>query len=460
MKPISTCVNFENVYSSTDEFEEIETNLTTVFNYDNWNEFYTIFEKYHTWFSIIICCTGLFANAVTVAVLTRPSMISVINNLLTAVAVCDSCLLISCLIFVLHYKFLSDCPASNFTYRWTVFALVHANISVVLRATSLWLSVVVAGHRKTVLYLNQPHVAHEHSSLAPCAVAVTVVAVSLVATPIFLSNSIHQEIAPIDSSCNNETIKFYRVVPSRLSYSYDCFLMKINNFINAFLFKLLPLCFLTYYLISIIVFICKRGEFHRRLLTAENNNNNQKVHRLCCWRISCHSTMHSLSFHPTTVILSSILLMTIVCEMPNAITSVMSGVLSSEFYWWVYRNLGDVFDLLSLFNGLTTFLMYCIMSSSFRTTFVSLFPQRHLRRAINNDSPKKYTQEKLTKSNFNKRRADLKENDNDEKEESILLSNSPSIGENANRLVNREPFSDESNLIRETKGNMLSVIPK
>ena len=44
----------------------------------------------------------------------------------------------------------------------------------------------------------------------------------------------------------------------------------------------------------------------------------------------------------------------------------MSGMFSEEFRSHIYNNLGDVLDLLSLCNALSTFAIYCCMSAQFR----------------------------------------------------------------------------------------------
>lgn len=375
MVSISSCQSYElrNVDINDDDAaiaSEYNNNYSSKFALEEFNKFYVNFELIHAWLCMFLCCCSLLANAFNVAVLTRRSMTSTINHLLIAVAVCDSCLSVSYFIFVLHFKFISVCPASQLTYSWTLFALVHANMSIVFRASSLWLSVIIAGYRKTILYLNQPN-AREKLSTAPLAATLTIFAVSFVASPIFLGNTIKEELSPKDSECINDTLVFYQVVPSAKLYLYDCFLLKINHFINAVLLKFLPLCLLAYYLICVIKFLIKRNKFRRHLFA--NNPHDVPVG---CWRLVklCRNTNPGArNLHPTTIILSSILLMTLFCELPNAITSSISIFLSSEFFLVVYRNLGDLFDTLSLLNGLTTFIMYCTMSGSFRSTFVNLF---------------------------------------------------------------------------------------
>lgn len=82
-------------------------------------------------------------NLATVIVLTRPSMISPVNTLLSAVAVCDILVMTSNLIFVVHFQFVAEnrCSPSDFSYGWAVFTIFHAHVSVIFHATSIWLTV-------------------------------------------------------------------------------------------------------------------------------------------------------------------------------------------------------------------------------------------------------------------------------------------------------------------------------
>lgn len=345
---------------------------TSSSKYEHMNQFYGRFNEIHTWLSLILCCCGLMANLVTVAVLTRSHMASVVNKLLTAVALCDSFLQSLYLLYIIHYKFLINvqCPASRMTLGWTVFVLIHANLSIVLRAVSLWLSVIIAAYRKRVLYSYQPNGFQENYCFAYKSIAATVCLVCVTAAPIFFGNAIEKETIPEGNLCDNETFVIYRVVQSNISLVRDNFLFKFNHFINAILLKLLPCAALTYYLSAIVCFLCQRKKRRDRLLSISSKNrleiNSSSTSRLS--RLYA-SWCPFQKFHPTTILLIAILLMTILCELPNAITSALSGLISEEFHSLVYRNLGDVFDLLSLFNGLTTFLLYCIMSKSFRKTF-------------------------------------------------------------------------------------------
>ncbi|VDM81449.1 unnamed protein product [Strongylus vulgaris] len=61
------------------------------------------YEHIHPYMAVALCLAGTAMNAVTVVVLTRPSMLSPINAILCAVAICDMLVMTSVLVFVYHF---------------------------------------------------------------------------------------------------------------------------------------------------------------------------------------------------------------------------------------------------------------------------------------------------------------------------------------------------------------------
>ncbi len=93
----------------------------------------------------IIYILGTILNVMTIAVLTRPSMISPVNVLLCSVAICDVLVMASYLIFVIHFLInaANRCLHTDYSYPWTIFTLIHAHASVILHSTSIWLTVSI-----------------------------------------------------------------------------------------------------------------------------------------------------------------------------------------------------------------------------------------------------------------------------------------------------------------------------
>lgn len=76
---------------------------------------------------------------------------------------------------------------------------------------------------------------------------------------------------------------------------------------------------------------------------------------------------------PTSAMLVTIFLTTVLCELPNAILSVMSSLLTFQFLRNTYVPLGEVMDLLSLLSCISKSILYIVMSGALRKAFVDMF---------------------------------------------------------------------------------------
>lgn len=134
-----------------------------------------------------------------------------------------------------------------------------------------------------------------------------------------------------------------------MAQSQNCLLIKISFWINGLANKFFPCVLLTGFLVGLIRFVL--DHFRRRQAAGYHV---------------------SPAMRPTTPILSAIILVTLITEMPHAILSVLGGLLPPTYFENIYKNLGDLIDIFSLFNCITTFVLYCSMSQLFRETFMEV----------------------------------------------------------------------------------------
>lgn len=74
----------------------------------------------------------------------------------------------------------------------------------------------------------------------------------------------------------------------------------------------------------------------------------------------------------TTIMLIIVCGLFFIAEIPQAILLFIS-IFDFDFYFNVYKPLGDLLDILVLINYSISFLLYCSMSQAFRDTVRSLF---------------------------------------------------------------------------------------
>jgi thyrotropin-releasing hormone receptor len=77
----------------------------------------------------------------------------------------------------------------------------------------------------------------------------------------------------------------------------------------------------------------------------------------------------------TTTMLVLVVLMFVGTELPQGVLALLSGF-DSRIFDNVYVPLGDVLDLLVLINSSVNFILYCVMSTQFRSTFWAVFIAR------------------------------------------------------------------------------------
>jgi len=110
--------------------------------------FNTWYQQVHGYLSLAVCAFGIVSNAMNIAVLTRRSMISPTNHLLTALATAD----IGVMIFYVPYAAYFYCvakPVPNYGHErgWIAYLLFNTNFNITAHTTTMWLTVSLAVFR-------------------------------------------------------------------------------------------------------------------------------------------------------------------------------------------------------------------------------------------------------------------------------------------------------------------------
>jgi hypothetical protein len=119
------------------------------FDFDRLREFHDWYRAYHGYLATVVCALGIVANVVNIVVLTRRSMLSAINFILTALAVSDGLTMAVYLPFALRFYVMYGVEMTSERNEQSAvrFLLFYARFSVVVHTTSIWLTVVMATFR-------------------------------------------------------------------------------------------------------------------------------------------------------------------------------------------------------------------------------------------------------------------------------------------------------------------------
>jgi len=120
--------------------------------YQQLEMFFLWYRQYHGHVAVVVCVAGIIANVANIVVLTRPSMRSPINYILTGLAVSDILIMLAYIPFAIVFYVLYGLKLS---VLWTLsaarFLLFYARFSVIIHTASIWLTVVLATFRYVIV---------------------------------------------------------------------------------------------------------------------------------------------------------------------------------------------------------------------------------------------------------------------------------------------------------------------
>lgn len=313
-----------------------------------WTVFRESYQPVHGCMSLVVCVFGSVANVINMVVLTRRSMVSPTNAILTGLAVTDLLVMVEYIPYTMHqYVWKWSSLTARFSWGWAVFILFHAHFGQVFHTISIGLTVTLAVWRYIAIAFPQNN-ASWCSMPRTLRVIVAAFFCSLICNiPNYLNFTI------VQFEYKGETL--YRVDLSRLALAHGEILKNITFWIYSVILKLLPCAALTGLSVAIIKELLRTARRRAKLMNSSGRANDaEKV------------------ADRVTKMLLVILVLFLASEVPQGILSLLTVILGSEFFP-CYRNLGETMDMLVLLNSAINFLLYCAMSKQFRDTFSELF---------------------------------------------------------------------------------------
>ena len=315
------------------------------------------YQGRHGYLSIVVCLFGIVSNAVNIAVLTRRSMSSPANCLLTSLAVTDLLTMMSYLPFAAYFYCYSRPHWGHGHQRaWIVYLLFNNNFIITSHTASVWLTVSLAIFRYVVVcYPSQgPTLCSSYRA------KVTIVAVFATTVVSCIPNYVLYRPISLDDTA---TGAFW--------FKESLFVTEVHLTINYWLFgvvmKIVP-CVLLTLLSCLLVQAMRKADVRRQRLKGQSTTRDG--------RTSTTSTDADGDSQRTTRLLLAIVICFVSVELPQGVLAFLSAV-DSDIFYGVYVPLGDVWDLMVLVNSAVNFPLYCVMSRQFRRTFYGMFFSRN-----------------------------------------------------------------------------------
>lgn len=343
----------------------------TVYLYggDYFQLLYDIYTPAHLPLSGTICAFGIISNTINVAVLTRRSMRSPTNTLLTGLSVAQLCLVTNYLILLAYNVSASSClwlPLHGYAflfYKW-----INVNLNVVFHSVATCHTLMISVLR--FLAVQAPTYSRTRINVQWSKTVVVVIycVVPVLCTPMFFMSYV-AESEQYKGTCDLDVVY-------ELEYTGSELLIEVAMWEFGVLFKLVPS--LTIAILSL--FLIKSLRNYRKMKARLIKNNSNNVETDGSEKLLASPPSTPIKRQPRrsdrkqlTKMLIAVALLCVSVELPHGIVNLMTAIFGQRFATEVYDNLGDIFEMLTLLYSSVNFVLYCLISVEYQKAFISLF---------------------------------------------------------------------------------------
>lgn len=332
--------------NNTTDISEQQPAVTPLAQFGGW------FTTIHGYSSLIVCIFGITTNFINITVLARKDMRNPTNAMLSWLAVSDILTMIPYVPFVIHFYCAFspyDMSPDKFTYSWAVYFLFLINFAATTHTISIWLGVALAVFRYVQLRsTTKGTLARKRLyTVIQRVIALIYVASALILIPNYLTNELEE------LKINNQSL--YVIKDLQLATNATKPIVLANVITYAVVAKLIPCALMTIFGGSLLISLNLKGRKRRRRLSTTTNNFRRESRQA-----------------KTTRMLLVVIILFLFTELPQGLLIVLSTAVPG-FYQGVYAPLGDLMDIIALTNNAINFVLYCIMSTQFRTKFLQMY---------------------------------------------------------------------------------------
>ncbi|XP_065572118.1 G-protein coupled receptor dmsr-1-like [Artemia franciscana] len=317
------------------------------------------YRPYHGYISLIVSILGVILNSFVILILRDKKLRSPFYSLLSALAIADSLVMLEYIAWCIHfYELFSIRNLEDIhTFSWACFNLFHAFFSQVFHTYSILLTLSLAFWR--YIFLKTIRKRQFGRALSYFVIAGVFICSVILCIPMFVNIAIVKKNITIDIASENKTeYVVYTVDVSEKGQKNNQFLYKVSLVMYGVVVKLLPCIILTGLTIWLVRNLLESNKFKAQLSldftsTAHRSSGNALT-RYGNRKKDCR-----------TKLLIGINVIFLVTEFPQGIISLYSAIIGYRFFTDCHNQLGEIFDILGLFNSAVNFIVYCLMSRTF-----------------------------------------------------------------------------------------------
>jgi len=314
----------------------------------------------HGELAMAVCVLGTLFNVANILVLTHRDMkMNPINMILTGIAVADCLVMVEYIPFTIHMYLLKNwdrAQEEEFSLAWGYFLLFHTNFSIMIHTVSIWLTLSLAIWRFIMIKFSTLAVTLCTLSRCRAVLVLGYVIPFFLTVPNFLLFDIHSECAEAEEDGHCGSFLLYSI-----RFSGGDLFFSLNLWLYGFFLKLIPCLVLTVFTASLIRAMYQVEANSNKLKNGPRRSLNTEENKPIVSGRKRHTDR-------TTRLLIVILVLFLIAEFPIGILGMLSAIWGKQFFIECYNPVGEMMDMMALTNSAVNFILYCLMSSQFRTT--------------------------------------------------------------------------------------------
>ena len=329
--------------------------------------------------SVYIVIFGLISNSILLIVLTRKNLISNPSNVfLIGISFADL------LVMTTHISiFLVTLLTIEHSYMLTLWTILLMPPCYITCSIGTWITVCLAGWRVIALYF--PF--QRRLKLSVKNASIIVICVYVMVTTVMGWHYFWYYISAIDCFSNHSNVLYRNIEVYNIEHSHRT-IQKIGFLIKPIGMQIIPCILLLIFTIMLLIKLSeakdRRSKLTRSTMISTPSISGRETHNGKASMMKKASDTpkgiersqsrerESKSVIQTSNVLIVIFILSLICELPTAITIIID-LIADNMTVEIHFNLIYQCNIFRLFNCSLNLVLYCIMSSVFRSTFMNIF---------------------------------------------------------------------------------------